>query len=136
MNTFHQAFLSGSLGGVTVTFYLLICRILDRYMRPRLSNMIGLCIDAVLSYTLQQLIFYGSIRLCGQLFQRFMIGNSLSVLVSQLVFSYGLPYYNRYIDKYPRFKNSSYRLTLWRYLTNIVVYLVITFPLRKYYIFQ
>ena len=136
MNTFHQAFLSGGLGGVTVTCYLLICRILDRYMRPRLSNMIGLCIDAVLSFTLQQLIFYGSIRFCGELFQRFMIGNTLSVVVSQLLFSYGLPYYNRYIERHSRMRNSTYRLTLWRYITNIVTYLAITFPLRKYYIFQ
>ena len=136
MNTLHQAILSGGIGGVNVIIYLTICKIFDRYMSVNKSNMLGLTIDFVLNYLSQQLVFYGKIIFKKSLLYRFTIGNTFSLIIQQLIFVYGRPIYDRIIKKYNNIIDPRYQVTLWRYISNILVYLLVTFPIRKFFIFR
>lgn len=136
MNTFQQAILSGGIGGVNVVIYLTICKMFDHYMSENASNMVGLIIDFVLNYLSQQLVFYGKIMFKKDLMYRFFIGNTISIAAAQLLFVYGRPIYMKIMKRYPHIVKSNYRVTLWRYISNVMVYLLVTFPLRKFFIFK
>jgi hypothetical protein len=136
MNTLQQAILSGGIGGVNVVIYLTICKMFDRYMSENTSNMLGLIIDFVLNYLSQQLVFYGKIMFRKDIMYRFAIGNSISIITQQVLFVYGRPMYMKIIKRYPHIVKSNYRVTLWRYISNVMIYLLVTFPLRKFFIFK
>lgn len=136
MHVVYESILSGAVGGVNVFIYLSFCKLLDKFMSENVSNMVGLVLDFVLNYLFQQLVFFGKIEYNPKMFYRFLIGNSISLIFSQLIFVYGKKIYNKVIAKYPKLCNSSYKTTLWRYLSNVLIYIFITFPLRKLYIFK
>ena len=136
MNTLQQAILSGSIGGVNVVIYLTICKIFDRYMSVNHSNILGLIIDFVLNYLSQQLVFYGKIMFRKDLLYRFFFGNSIAMVAQQLLFVYGRPVYMKIIKRHPHIVKSNYRVTLWRYISNVLIYFLVTFPLRKFFIFK
>lgn len=138
LETKHQALISSIIGGIIVAIYLSISHVLDRYMSINTSNMIGLMIDFVLNLVAQQYVFYGALKFHKKLLYRFLIGNTASMACSQLIFIYGGKYYDKLFEKY-KYKHlidPKYKLALWRYLSNVIMFFLVTFPLRKYYIFK
>ena len=140
LETKHQALLSAVVGGVLVVLYLSITNVLDKYMSINVSNIVGLIIDYALNFVAQQYVFYGEVRLHKKLVHRFIIGNTLSMGCTQFTFVYGKKYYDKLIDKIIEKTNiklsEEMKITIWRYLSNALMFLLVTFPLRKYYIFK
>jgi putative flippase GtrA len=135
VETKHQALLSAIVGGVLVIIYLSITDILDNYMSVNMSNIVGLIIDLVLNFVAQQYVFYGKVHLHKKVVNRFMIGNTLSMGCTQATFVYGRKYYNKLIEKTNIKLSDSVKISSWRYISNALMFLIVTFPLRKYYIF-
>lgn len=135
VETKHQALLSAVVGGVLVIIYLSITDILDNYMSVNMSNIVGLIIDLVLNFVAQQYVFYGKVHLHKKVVNRFMIGNTLSMGCTQATFVYGRKYYNKLIEKTNIKLSDSVKISSWRYISNALMFLIVTFPLRKYYIF-
>ena len=135
VETKHQALLSAVVGGVLVIIYLSITDILDNYMSVNMSNIVGLIIDLVLNFVAQQYVFYGKVHLHKKIVNRFMIGNTLSMGCTQATFVYGRKYYNKLIEKTNIKLSDSVKISSWRYISNALMFLLVTFPLRKYYIF-
>ena len=136
VETKHQALLSAVVGGVLVIIYLSITDILDNYMSVNMSNIVGLIIDLVLNFVAQQYVFYGKVHLHKKVVNRFMIGNTLSMGCTQATFVYGRKYYNKLIEKTNIKLSDSVKISSWRYISNALMFLIVTFPLRKYYIFK
>ena len=138
LETKHQAILSSIVGGVIVFIYLSISNVLDHYIPINVSNMIGLIIDFALNIFAQQYIFYGKLKFNNKLLSRFLIGSLFSLLCTQLIFIYGEKYYDRLFQKYnyKHLVNPDMKLAIWRYLSNVIMFFTVTFPLRKYYIFK
>jgi len=140
IETKHQALLSAIVGGVLVIIYLSITDILDKYMSVNISNIVGLIIDYALNFVAQQYVFYGKVSLDKKVVNRFIIGNTLSMGCTQATFVYGRKYYNKLVEKIIEKTNiklsDSAKITIWRYLSNALMFLLVTFPLRKYYIFK
>ena len=140
VETKHQALLSAIVGGVLVIIYLSITDILDNYMSVNMSNIVGLIIDLVLNFVAQQYVFYGKVHLDKKIVNRFIIGNTLSTGCTQATFVYGRKYYNKLVEKIIEKTNiklsNATKITIWRYLSNALMFLLVTFPLRKYYIFK
>lgn len=138
--THFQAFLSAVVGGVLVVIYLSITDVLDNYMSVNMSNIVGLIIDYTLNFIAQQYVFYGKVRLHTKLVHRFIVGNTLSMGCTQFAFVYGKKYYDKFIEKVIEKTNiklsDDMKITIWRYLSNALMFLLVTFPLRKYYIFK
>ena len=132
-----EALLSASVGGVLVIVYLSIASFLDRFMSDNLSNMLGLIIDYLLNLFAQQYIFYGKITFQKDLMWRFFMGNGAALIATQVIFIYGRDYYEELFDDINEYTHidPKYKLTIWRYLSNVLTFFIITFPLRKYYIF-
>ena len=135
VETKHQALLSAVVGGVLVIIYLSITDILDNYMSVNMSNIVGLIIDLVLNFVAQQYVFYGKVHLHKKIVNRFIIGNTLSMGCTQATFVYGRKYYNKLIEKTNIKLSDSVKISSWRYISNALMFLLVTFPLRKYYIF-
>ena len=136
VETKHQALLSAVVGGVLVIIYLSITDILDNYMSVNMSNIVGLVIDYALNFVAQQYVFYGKVHLHKKVVNRFMIGNTLSMGCTQATFVYGRKYYNKLIEKTNIKLSDSVKISSWRYISNALMFLIVTFPLRKYYIFK
>lgn len=137
MNESHkEAALSAIVGGVLVLVYITIANFLDRYMSINHSNMIGLIIDYLLNLIAQQYVFYGEVKFHKELLKRFLIGNSISMLGTQVIFVYGKKYYDELFEKIKHYVNPKYKLSIWRYVSNVLTFFLLTFPLRKYYIFS
>jgi hypothetical protein len=140
IETKHQALLSAVVGGVLVIIYLSITDILDNYMSVNMSNIVGLIIDLVLNFVAQQYVFYGKVHLHKKIVNRFIIGNTLSMGCTQATFVYGRKYYNKLVEKIIEKTNiklsNATKITIWRYISNALMFLLVTFPLRKYYIFK
>uniref|UniRef100_A0A6C0C0J6 GtrA-like protein domain-containing protein n=1 Tax=viral metagenome TaxID=1070528 RepID=A0A6C0C0J6_9ZZZZ len=136
IETKHQALVSAIVGGVLVIIYLSITDILDKYMSLNMSNIVGLIIDYVLNFVAQQYVFYGKVHLHKKVVNRFMIGNTLSMGFTQAMFVYGRKHYNKLIEKTNIKLSDSVKISSWRYISNALMFLIVTFPLRKYYIFK
>lgn len=134
--THKEAALSAIVGGVLVVLYLSISNFLDRFMSVNLSNIIGLIIDYLLNLIAQQYVFYGEIKFHKELLKRFIIGNSVSMLGTQFIFVYGKKYFDKLFEKVKHYVDPKYQLTIWRYLSNVLTFFLLTFPIRKYYIFS
>ena len=133
--THKEAVLSAIVGGVLVVLYLSISNFLDRFMSVNLSNMIGLIIDYLLNLVAQQYVFYGEIKFHKELLKRFLIGNSISMIGTQVIFVYGKKIYDKLFEKVKHYIDPKYKLSIWRYVSNVLTFFILTFPLRKYYIF-
>lgn len=136
VETKHQALLSAVVGGVLVIIYLSITDILDNYMSVNMSNIVGLVIDYALNFVAQQYVFYGKVHLHKKIVNRFIIGNTLSMGCTQATFVYGRKYYNKLIEKTNIKLSDSVKISSWRYISNALMFIIVTFPLRKYYIFK
>ena len=134
--THKEAVLSALVGGVLVVLYLAIANFLDRFMSINQSNMIGLVIDFLLNLIAQQYVFYGEVKFHKELLWRFFVGNSITMVGTQVIFVYGKKYYDELFEKVKHYIHPKYKLSIWRYLSNVLTFFLLTFPLRKYYIFS
>lgn len=131
----RQFVMSVLLSFVSSGSYLLASYELDKIMDANTSNMIGVIIDSILIFILQQNLFIGHLHDYKKFIIRFIIGISINIAISQLVFVGVHEYIKKYHKKF--YDDGWDKNLIWiRMAIAVVTYIFISFPLRKYYIFK
>ena len=120
----QEFILSSIIGSSTTLLYIFTSKYLDSYIDINISNFIGLLLDNILDYILQQYVFIGYFSINNSIIIRFLIGKTICILIPQLVF---------YILSRQQLGIS---ITILRTCIAILTFCFVTFPIRKYYIYQ
>ena len=110
----------------TSTLYLFFSRFLDNYISPIISNGIGLIIDITLDYIFQSYIFLKKLNIKKIIIDKFIISKIISTLSSQILFIIYIKFFNK----------KKINITFVRIIISSLVFLLIVFPLSKFYVFN
>lgn len=122
-----QFIISSFFAMLTHTAYFIVAAILDTYINSEIANIIGLTLDLALDFMVQQYIFMGKIFFHKKIVFKFIISESVSLFINQLIFSiYYRNFYNKERDN----------LTIVRGIIGVSTYGFIVFPLRKYFTYK
>ena len=123
---------------------------LDLYLADRLdpvigtqkANLTGLAVDNLIDFIGQQQLFFGGLRLTGGLTLRFIVSKVITTLAAELLFVYIVArdkvinhLEERLTGKKKRSFQDRERIAMLRIAINVGVFLTITYPLRKYWVF-
>ena len=123
------------LSGTTATLlYLSTAFILDIFINNKISNMIALFAGACLNYILQYKTFMSKTVLSYTILMKFIVSEVLVLGSAQLSVSYLLDKKNKYKHKLPANLQEYYN-TIVRILVAWVVFVIISFPIRNYWVF-
>ena len=118
------------LVSVTTAFssilYLIISRYLDNFISPIISNAIGLIIDISLDFIFQSYIFLNKINFKDDTLHKFIISKIITTLSSQTLFVIYMKYFN----------NRNLNLTIVRFVISSFVFMILVYPLSKFYVFN
>lgn len=103
-----------------------ITALLDTIINSELANFIGLVIDLILDFIVQQYIFMKTVKPDIKIIIKYISSELLFIFINQLIFTI---YYRYYYNK-------NHNLTLVRIIISICIYCLIVFPARKYFIFK
>ena len=119
-----KVFFTASSNAISSLIYLIISKILDNYIHPVISDIIGKFADISLDFIFQSYIFLNKIdtsKIPLYLFGKF-ISTSISVSLFYLYIKY--------------FRNSNIDNTFVRILISVSVFFIIVFPFTKYVLFK
>ena len=86
-----QMILSTGAGSIASLSYIIISYGLDHYVSYNLSNLIGLIVDAVIDFMLQELVFMKQVVLQKYIFIKFIIGRSIFIMLNMGLFNVAEP---------------------------------------------
>jgi putative flippase GtrA len=113
-------FIESSLYGSIATFlYVCLSRYLDEVMNDKISNIIALIVSCAFNYFLQSYVFKS--HPSHAIVLKFIYVDILLIILSQFLYMYE-----------PFHMNS----TVKRVIISLLCFCVISYPLRKYYIFS
>ena len=141
-----QFILSAILGLFAELCYLLTSYFLDKtgWMSVQVSNFFGLLVDGILDYVLQSLLFLGTAAIQGNIVGKFLIFRVLDTIVRQILYmgALKLEFVQKYLEGEKEQEEDSnipkflwYRQTHVRYIVVLICFFILTFPMRKYYVF-
>ena len=123
---------------------------LDLYLADRVdavigtqrANLAGLVVDNLIDFVGQQKLFLGGVQLTGGLAVRFVFSKIITTLAAELLFMYivsrdkVITYLEESLTgKKRRSWKDRERIAMLRIVINVGVFLTITYPLRKYWVF-
>ena len=123
---------------------------LDLYLADRLdavigtqrANLAGLVVDNLIDFVGQQKLFLGGLQLTGGLVIRFVVSKIIATVAAELLFVYIVSRDKviTYLEEsLPGKKRRSWkdreRMALLRIIINVGVFLTLTYPLRKFWVF-
>lgn len=126
MNISIQFIISTTFAMITHSVYFIVAAILDKYINSEIANIIGLTIDLILDFIVQQYIFMEKIFLNKIIISKYLISETLTLFINQLIF----------IIYYRNFYIRQHNLTIARAIIGTFVYTIFVFPLRKYFIYK
>lgn len=126
MKLFNQFTLSSIAASVTHGAFFIITYLLDKVINSEIANLIGLFIDLILDYIVQQYVFMKKINFDLKIIAKYAGSEIVFILINQLMFSI---YYRNYY-------NAGDNLTLVRAVIGILIYTFIVFPTRKFFIYK
>ena len=131
---FQQAIYSGLLGGIGTGGYLVVSRMVDPKLGYDWANFVGLIVSFVIDFHLQQLVFVGKITNHARFWWKFSLVKIGEILLSQAIFAEYIKYIK---EKNPKFyhRQIKHRVLLIRYVIQLLLFVIVTFPMRKYFIF-
>ena len=97
---------------LTHVFFFIITGILDKFINSEISNFIGLIIDLILDYVVQQRVFMNKFSMDIKIITKYIGSEILFISLNQFIFSY---YYRNYY-------NYNHNLTIVRILISIFIY--------------
>ena len=124
-----QMLLSTGAGSIASISYYIISYWLDHYVSYNLSNLIGLIVDAVIDFMLQELIFMKHVVLQKYIVIKFMIGRSIFIMLNMGLFNVAEPMLREN-------KRKKYNVLLLRIVLNFILFVLVLFPIRKYFIYN
>ena len=135
MNNSLQQLLFSMFSGTSSTLvYLGLGHILDFIMNAKYSNFIALITGGVLNFIMQSYAFSGKTGIHNNNLTKYLIAEIFIIMGSQLGVSYFLD--EKHIDqnKLPSFLHKYYN-TIVRLVVASLVFIFISFPLRKLWVF-
>lgn len=129
-----KIFKSG-LGGCCISLiYFVLSSELDKKYDPRIANFIALLITTAMNFVIQHNIFLSSSIAPIQLY-KFAFVVSIELMIIQLLFSFALSNKENLVNYIP-VKFQKYYNTIIRAAIRSVIFLIIAYPTRKYWIFK
>ena len=135
MKGLKQLVLSGTIGSTASVVDLYVADRLDPIIGTQRANQVGLIIDNIIDFVGQQLLFLGGIGLRRNLTIKFIISKVITTLAAEILFDYAEPTLEK---KYPdNHTEEAYRIKLAELRTaiNITVFFILTYPMRRYWVF-
>lgn len=119
-----ELFFSAISSNIGSLIYLIISKILDNYIHPVASDIIGKSIDILMDFIFQSYIFLNKID--KSKFPLYLLGKFISTSTSVLLFYLYIKY----------FRNPNIDNTFVRILISVSVFFIIVFPFTKYVVFK
>tara|TARA_B100000902_G_C27322663_1_gene925835 strand:+ start:10407 stop:10787 length:381 start_codon:yes stop_codon:yes gene_type:complete len=121
-----QFIISTTFALITHSVYFIVAAQLDKYINSEIANVIGLTVDLILDFIVQQYVFMKKVFFNKAIITRYIISESLILFANQLIFTI----YNR------NFYTKKHNLTIVRGIIGVLIYTFLVFPLRKYFIYK
>lgn len=113
---------SNGAGFVAGLLYILVSKLLDKKIGPRLSNIIGLVTGSVVNFVLQSYIFNCINKMNKYICGKFIASELIIMLCNQVIF---LSVYRK-----------KFNTTITRIIVAIIVSFAVSFPIRKFWVFK
>ena len=127
--------LSMMAGGITSLLATGISALLDRFMKSTISNIIGVFIAMCFNFIWQQFIFVGKIKsLAGIFLLKYILADVIILGSAQLLFILAIKYKDNLEDKFPDSLKEYYN-SIMRLIIASVIWVIFSFPLRRYWVF-
>ena len=124
-----QMLLSTGAGSIAAISYYMISFVLDHYVSYNLSNLVGLIVDAGIDFMLQELIFLKHVVLQKYIVIKFIIGRTIFIMLNIGLFNLVEPMIRET-------KSKKYNVLLLRIVLNFLLFVLVLFPIRKYFIYN
>ena len=125
MKLLKQFSLSTLAASLTHIIFFAITAFLDTIMNSELANIIGLLVDKILDYIVQQYIFMKRITPEPKIVMKYIASEIVLLSLNQILFSI---YYRKYYNK-------GDNLTVARAIIGVIIYVFFVFPIRKYFVY-
>ena len=128
-------FLSIIAGGITSIIAIGISALLDKVMKSTISNLIGVLIAMCFNFIWQHFIFVGKMKSISTLFLiKYLLADVIILGSAQLLFILTQKYKDTIIDKFPD-EYKEYYNSIMRLIISSVIWVIFSFPLRRYWVF-
>lgn len=134
LNLVKKGFQSAGSGMIATIVFLSVSYILDKRINVSTSNLIALLIGAVINFILQSFIFLDKTLLNFNHITKYIFAEIIILSADQLLDSYLLENKKKYISYFPH-QFQKYYNTIIRLIVAALVWMLIAFPLRNYWIF-
>ncbi len=126
MKILKQFTISSIAASVTHIVFFATTAFFDTLMNSEISNIVGLILDKILDYIVQQYIFMKRVTPDPKVISKF-IGSEIGlILLNQILFSF---YYRNYYKE-------DHNLTMARVIIGITIYTFFVFPIRKFFVYK
>ena len=141
----EEFFESITSGSVSTIVTLIVSHIADNFMVDTDANTIGLVAGCVLNFILQRRTFSFGEKINVHLLIRYFTAEFIIIGMSQLLFViyhknrkwYRHHIYQKIISHLPKsIRNEKYLNTSARVLISVFIFITISFPLRKFWVFS
>ena len=126
MKLFEQFSKSSLAATITHIVFFAVTAFLDKIMNSEIANILGLLVDKILDYIVQQYIFMKRITLAPNIIIKYIISEIILISLNQVIFTI---YYRNY------YKEGD-NLTIARAIIGVIIYTVFVFPLRKFFVYK
>lgn len=126
MKLLKQFTISSLAASITHLVFFAITALLDKIINSELANIIGLIIDKILDFIVQQYIFMKHVSLNSHILLKYIGSEVGLIILNQLLFTL---YYRNYY-------NEDDNLTFVRILIGVSIYTFFVFPIRKFFVYK
>jgi len=134
-NNVRVGLLSMMAGGLTSIIATAISALLDKFMKSTISNFIGVLIAMCFNFIWQQFIFVGKVKsIAGIFLLKYLLADIIILGSAQILFILCIKYKDNIVDKFPD-KLKAYYNSVMRLLIASVIWIIFSFPLRRYWVF-
>ena len=126
MKLFEQFSKSSIAATITHLVFFGLTALLDKIMNSEIANIIGLLVDKILDYLVQQYIFMKKITPEPKIIIKYIGSEIILIILNQILFTL---YYRNYYSK-------GDNLTIARAIIGILIYVLFVFPIRKFFVYK
>lgn len=125
-----------SISGSTSAFiiYILLSHILDHFITIKESNLISLLVSSIINFIIQTKIFSHG-KLTNYKIGKYIFVNIIEIIVNQSALLYLLKKKKEVLKQIPNNFIKRYYNTFIRILITLILFIFISYPTRKYWIY-
>ena len=130
----HEFMWSILIGLSTGIIVIVVGFILDLYIDAKVSNFITLIVGLVYNFLLQNQVFQNDNQKFTDNLKRYIVADMLILLLNQMLMNYLIDHKKEFIDYLPK-DYKKYYVTSCRILVGLIVWIFLSFPIRKYWVY-